>query len=308
VEEERGAERIRHPESPLKSGPRTLADDVRALQFPAEFFRRPIHLVLPASWVLMKRLTFPLAVERQLRTTVELQLQRHAPLPRDQLLWDVKIRHVDEARGKLVADLGMAKRADVDALVGRLQAWGIRIGEVSEAPGGTARFSFRPARRRPSRGVTSRLNFGLALTAGLLALALIVGGFVHQQRARNLLGGALEAARREAAPVATLRDMVVGQLDTARSLSELERRASLADLLAELSTRLPRDVWIEQLEITGSAARLQGVAPTGVDVVSLLSRSPLVAQGELQSSSSAGLGTMQDRFAIALTLRPGSRP
>lgn len=303
VEEQRAAEVIRHVDFPLAGGPTVLAADVRSLQWPRELFRRPVRLVIPPSWTLTKTLTLPVAIRRHLRSTVELQLQRHVPVSIAEIYWDVREATVEPAPGRLRAQLAVAKRGPVDALVARLAEWGVRVGEI-ESPTAIGRFGFVRASAPAAPFVTSRVNRLLGVAIAALAVAFVGSAFLRQAQSRATFSDALEASRTAARPAAELRDGVAREARTAAALAVIDRAPSLGALLADLSARLPADTWIERLTLQEGRVRLNGYAPIGFDVAAAIERSPLVARSALQSTASAGLGTGQDRFEIELTLVP----
>jgi Tfp pilus assembly protein PilN len=305
VTERHGTEETRHSTVALSSGPHALAEERRLLQWPRDMFRRPVTVLVPQSWVLVKLLNLPRAVARHLRGTVDLQFERHCPLPRSQVLWDVELETHDEDHPRLTARLGLIKRAELEPLLARLAEWNVNVQSVAVLTDGRAVFNFLPQRRAPAPAIAvSTLNHGLAVSAGVLALTVLGLAIALLRHETSSLESALSDAQQAARPVETLRATVSRNIRQAQAIQALDERSLFPQLLSELTQHLPASVWIQELEVEGTQARVRGLAPAGTNLVSLLATAPIVEKSEVRSLQSAGLGTQQDRFELSLTLRP----
>ena len=304
VEETRGRVVTKLPAAQLRDGPRRLAEDPRLFQWPAALFKRPVRLVLPKSWVLIKEFSFPHAVAPHLHSTLDLQLDRHCPLPRESVLWDVEAQLPIDARPRLPARLGIVRRSDVEALLQRLSDWNIRVRDIGCPTEMASALSFLPKRRVADTAIAVPiLNRRLALGAVALVMAIVATGIGVQWRERRVLQSALDEAQAAARPVAEMRATAIAALQRIDQIQSLESRSHLSPLLAELSSRLPSNVWIQELDVDHGAVRLRGIAPAGANLAAFLSTSQIVKMPELVSVQSTGLGTQQDRFELSLSLR-----
>lgn len=306
---EQGRSAVRFGPMPLCDGPHRLAEDPRSLQWPQDVFRRPVRLQLPDSWMLVRHVQLPRAAAPHLRDTIDLQFERHCPLPRELVYWDVELDPPDDDAGpRLKARLGMTRRADVDALLARLSEWGVRVRAVSQRTGEGNAFNFIATRR--GRGPTlapSGLNRRLAALALAFSIAIGTVGVTLQVRERQALEAAVAAAENAARPVTAMRDEVANHLEVLRAERALATRVRFPQLWSELTARLPDSVWIQQLDVEESSARLRGIAPAGLDLSALLLASPLITKADLASLQSTGLGTQQDRFDLVVTLLAPAR-
>jgi general secretion pathway protein L len=78
---------------------------------------------LPGTSVLQRRLDLPIAAESELRQILSYQLDSLSPYPPDQVYFSYRIQERDYAGKKLVVELSLAPKDEVDKLVDRLRSW-----------------------------------------------------------------------------------------------------------------------------------------------------------------------------------------
>jgi general secretion pathway protein L len=79
-----------------------------------------------------------------------------------------------------------------------------------------------------------------------------------------------------------------------------------AEILADVTARVPQDTWLTTFELKGRTLRLVGLSPDAATVVKLLTDSSQLTGVELRSSTSAGPGTGKDRFEITAEVKAGA--
>jgi Tfp pilus assembly protein PilN len=71
------------------------------------------YLSIPADLVIFKELEFPLAVRENLRSTLKYEMEKHVPLPLEEIFYDYHILSENRSSGKLKIILIVAKKSDV---------------------------------------------------------------------------------------------------------------------------------------------------------------------------------------------------
>lgn len=265
-----------------------------------------ITLRLPADAALYPRLHLPLVAAGDLRAAVAAEIDRVSPFPREAVLFDAKAVGSDLELGRLQVEALVVPRAAVEAALADAQALGLRADRVDgprDAAPGERGFNLAPegtARRR--RPLARRLTGLLALLAAGLA-ALTVGlGYAARLIEANALETRLIALRERHDALsqveARLADLVAG--DRFLVAQKVGRPGTLA-LLAEISDRLPDDIWLHGLTYDAGSLRLEGVAPDASVLPNMLEGAPLLRGAAFAAPVTRDRDTGIERFTVTLT-------
>lgn len=272
--------------------------------------RARVTVILPQSSVLLCHLRVPPVSDWDLAHVVELQLEREAPLPREQLYvdWQVVDKLPDQSRTVAVA---IARRTYLERLCEAIRSWGWQPVAMRCRTNDSEllRFNLLP---RPIR----RLSFDIGkrerrLTYSTLALcaayALITGGQWWYERWS--LREPLERARSQAASLSRERNALSAGVAPLVSLHELMRTASASDALVAMTSAMPDDTWVYQADIRAGAGVvtlvMEGYTPAATSLLEMLEQSAPFVAIELVETTSGDAGL--DRFEIKARLRTGER-
>ncbi len=264
------------------------------------------HLVVCSGRSFIQQLRMPVAALPHLQTAVSLQFPKLLPMRPDELLTAIELVSADSRIG--IIDLAALKRAEIEPVFKAVTAAGLRVSSIRLADDlkATPRFRFQFSNatgRDSSLRRVDKLLVGIAAGLGLACTAVTV---TQSYRATH----ALSLAEAHILPAATAaldrRQALLNKLEPLTALTELESRAALAPLLAELTSTLPQDTWITTFEMKDRRLRIVGVTPDSATLVKLMSSSGSLNDVELRSSMSAGVGTGKDRYEITAEIKGGS--
>ncbi|HEX8595802.1 MAG TPA: type II secretion system protein GspL [Pseudomonas sp.] len=228
---------------PLTAPLPVLAADVRQI------------LLLPSTAVLVQTLHLPLAAARNLATVVGYELDRFTPFDASQLYFVARQerRSAQSIQVTLVAIL----RERLDQILAECAALGLQPDAVDVGAGDGQRMGIdllpiplRPRQRRSGPGLQGKL---LWLCGGLLIVAMLLW-LNDRQRVLQAMQASVQAQKAQVAQIQKIRQQLTNSRGAATYL--IRRKSAqppLAALLNELTACLPRDTWIDQLEINDNA-------------------------------------------------------
>jgi general secretion pathway protein L len=259
-----------------------------------------VRVVIGVDKAYLQQVRLPLAALPHLDSAIAIQLPKLLPLDSMHLLTDFKIAATDATKGTANIDLAALKRSDIDPLLKRLRAWGLRVTSLhlGQTPGGEYRFEFESGgatSRQLSLRRTDRILVGAAATLGLACASIAA---TESYRSQAALDHEKMQTHLSATAALTRRQQLLARLDPLSALSQLEGAPPAAALLAEVTKLIPQSTWLTTFELKDHALRIVGLSPNSADVVKLLSSSAFLNEVQLRSSMSVGVGTGLDRFEI----------
>lgn len=211
-------------------------------------------LMLPGDAVLVHRLALPLAVGRDLAQVMSFELDRFTPFSADQVYYAVRRDGIEEQQVRV--SLALVRREYLDHCLERCAAQGVGLEavDVPDAQGAPMGINLLPggcATGNESRGRGLVRVLSLVCCALVVAIALM---WIHnRETALVAMQTEVQALHRQAEEATALRSV----RDQSRNalLFLLERRSgrpSRAQLLSELTGCLPRDTWLQSLEMNAN--------------------------------------------------------
>ncbi|MCP1484633.1 general secretion pathway protein L [Pseudomonas fluorescens] len=211
-------------------------------------------LLLPVSAVMVQRLQMPLAV-RDLALVVGYELDKFTPFPRDQLYY-VARQDGRNAGGVQVTLVAIARerldRILMECATLNLIPNSVDVRSTDGIPLGVNLLpeQLRPTRARSGRGRQRKLAW---LCGGLLITLMLL--WVHdRQQLLEEMHATVQSQRDDVAHIQQLRQQLANTRGAAQYLAQRKAaQPTMAALLSELTACLPKDTWIDQLEIDDSA-------------------------------------------------------
>jgi general secretion pathway protein L len=259
-----------------------------------------VRVVVSDERAYVQQLQMPLAALAHLDSAIAIQLPKLLPLDSSQLLTDFEVTATDSTKGTINIDLAALKRADIDPLMKRLRAWGLRITSthLGHTPEGAYRFEFDSGKTMGHQSSLRRMDrvlLGVAATLGLACASLAA---TESYRSQAALDREKTLTHVPASAALSRREQLLSRLEPLSALAQLESAPPAAALLAEVSTLVPQNTFITNFELKEGALRIVGLSPNSANVVKLVSSSALLNEVQLRSSMSVGIGTGLDRFEI----------
>jgi general secretion pathway protein L len=282
-----------------------VPETIPALLATAREQNNRVRLFVSPVRAYVRQFQLPIAVLPHLDAAVALQLPKLLPVDAGELLTDFEVTASDLSQKMADIDLAALKKVEVNAVLGRLKAWGLHVvsthlGDPSNTAhrfkfGGDGIFGHHPKLRRSDRV--------LAAAAATLGLACASVAATESYRSQVSLEHAKTEARAPASAALSHRQELLARLEPLAALAQLEAAPSATALVADLTTLVPQNTWLTTLELKDRHLRLVGVSPNSGNVVKLISSSLLLSDVALRSSMSLGIGTGLDRFELTADLR-----
>lgn len=228
-----------------------------------------VYLAADPSQTARRRVTLPLAAEKDVAAALALDLDRLTPFDRGDLLWRWRRLGGDGRSGGVDVELIFAPKATWAAESRALEAAGLPVTGVAVRDGGDGPIS-PPLRADPTQppgrwSLSGRLALvGLgALAAALVATVMV--DMMNYRRDAVLLRARVEAAR------ADLRATAARDAGLERRIGAMraERPFAVATLDA-LSETLPDDAWLQRLTLSDGRVTMEGSAADATRLLTLL--------------------------------------
>jgi general secretion pathway protein L len=263
--------------------------------------RAEVVVALPADRVLRRVIELPAAAAENLREVLSFEMDRHTPFRADEVAFDYRVAGIDAAAKRLRVALAVVPRGLVDEALRAAARLGVRPDRVAPAgedeDAGMNLLAPEAARRGP---LGRRLSATLAVACVLLAAGAVAVPLIRQQEALAAYQAAIAEARSQAVAADALKQRLASTLERSRFL--VERRRSIptvAELLREVTERLPDNSWLMQLRLAGDRVTLSGFSPSAASLVALLEDSPLLAEVRFASPVIVDPRSGLERFNFA---------
>jgi len=269
-----------------------------------------IRLCLPDSEALDCPVELPLAVESNLESALGFQLDQLTPFRVQQVWFDHRIRERDTEHGRLKLDLRLVPINRLEAVRERLADIGIRPHVIDTLEGAGERpkcdgFNLIPESERPRYVFArARLNWILGGVALIALVAVMVQSLYLRDQKVDTLRSEVAALRQEAEAVLELQRQLEDSLAAANFLAE--RRQSqpvIIQVLDEISSILPDDMWLQQLQVRGNELMMMGLADGSQRLINLVNESSLLDDAEFRGAINVDPATGQERFNARATIK-----
>ena len=244
-----------------------------------------IVVALPRAKVLRKQLTFPAAVEENLRQVVAYDLDRHTPFRPEDLYFDAVIVGRDPVRREIRVDWAASLKTVVGVSPDAPEGGG--------PPHPPSRLNLLPPAERPEGATWRRWQTWLPIAVLAVVALVAVALPIWQKRDYVIaLSGVVEEARKRAAESDALRgELEQLAADYNFALGRKYAFPGTVQLLDDVSKLLPDDTWLTQFEVKSAPkgkephreVLLRGESANAGRLVSLLEESKLFEQAAPRS-------------------------
>jgi len=208
--------------------------------------------------------------------------------------------------GHLKVALAVAPRKEVNALALAADPSGTcRILISAEGETTSSLFRLLQRRGRVVRDLAGRIELGLAVSATVLAIAVLGAAAWRLSAEQQQIDTRLYALRVQATHAEDARQALSQRLARIEFLSRQASTVDAAQLLSALTHDLPADGWVFQLQQEAGTVEISGFAHNASAVAATLGKNPLFENAQLRSAMQLP-GNSNERFDIALTLRPST--
>lgn len=273
--------------------------------------------VLPASQVLERTLSLPVALAENLRQTLSFELDRYTPFRPEHAYFDYRLGDSSSGSGALRVELAVVPRTVVEQHLARVTALGL---DVTGIGGVVLAEDFRNPRSRyrnflpaasipyvPSARLKQRVAFGVIGAVLLLTLLAVP---IWQKRAAAIeLLAPVAQAKAAAQEADVLRDRLAKLVEEHDFLPNKKWDShSATRVLEELTRLLPDDTYAVQLDFDGKTVQVLGETAFSAHMVETIEGSPLFKDVAFKSPLTKIQGSPFDRFQIGAVLEGSARP
>lgn len=269
-----------------------------------------IFLCLPSAHALRKHIRLPVAVEENLKQTLEFELDRQTPFKSDQVYFDYRIVERLPSEQQLLVEFVVIRKDIVEQHIRSAAEIGLSVKGAVLAEDLIADresvMNFLPAMTtHVSNNQRWWINLCFfALTIVLLASVMALPLWQKRTAAimlNRLMGEAKTASHRTESLRNKLDSLVAEHNFTAG-----QKASQLASftLTTQLSKLLPDDTWLSQFDVTGSEIQLQGETGSSSKLMEIMENSGFLKDASYKSPLTQIPGTTVERFHIAATSKP----
>ncbi len=262
----------------------------------------PRWLMLDIGQVLRPVLSVPAAAEARLREVMQHEIDRQTPFAADQVSFEARVLSRDAQSRQLKVELVVLPKARLDAALAKLGplAAGLAGVDVLSADGERLGVNLLPLAGRSLRQNRGRdLSRWLALGTVLALVAAMWLSLGNRQQALDDYGARVDAAKKQAREVRSLRNALRSSADAANFLAK--RRAQVPttlEVLDDLTRRIPDSTSLEKISINDGNMVLIGQSQQASAMVGLLQGSALIRTPTLTGSVQTDPRTGKERFTL----------
>lgn len=268
----------------------------------------PLILGLPASRVLRRTLSLPVAALENLDAVLGFELDRQTPFKPEQVYFASRVLRHDPGAKQAQIELTVVPRPVLEEAVASLAGLAERLAavDVVDARGERLGVNLLPMERRARQPRTQPL-----IQLGLLSAAVILVFFglsqivQNRQAAVEEMEALAQAQRERAREVGALRAQLEDAAAAANFLAvQKQTQASMVLLLDEVTQRLPDDTFLTRLSVSGNQVSLSGYSAQALKLVGELQKSGVLKDAALNGGVQQEPRVSRDMFTINATYGP----
>ena len=253
-----------------------------------------------AEGFLEKTLELPAEALENLHEVVRYELERVTPFRRTDVYFDATPSTSGPRDGNVSVELRIIQRREIDAQLQFLERWGFSPAQrhISiQHQQGVAWLSLAPEDSRS--GLTSRVAPLLWTCNALLLVGLAAFVWWQQQVKLTALHEQSSQLRQQLARNVELVEQVEQRKQRLNALLERQRERPLTVLILDELTRLvPDNTYLQRLQITQGAVRIQGVSSNAAALVQLIEASDYFSSVRFEAAVVRDARSQGERFSI----------
>jgi general secretion pathway protein L len=268
----------------------------------------PLILGLPASRVLRRTLSLPVAALENLDAVLGFELDRQTPFKPEQVYFASRVLRHDPGAKQAQIELTVVPRPVLEEAVASLAGLAERLAavDVVDARGQRLGVNLLPMERRARQPRTQPLiQLGLLFAAVILVFFGLSQIVQNRQAAVEEMEALAQAQRERAREVGALRAQLEDAAAAANFLAvQKQTQASMVLLLDEVTQRLPDDTFLTRLSVSGNQVSLSGYSAQALKLVGELQKSGVLKDAALNGGVQQEPRVSRDMFTINATYGP----
>ncbi|GHC65497.1 PilN domain-containing protein [Neogemmobacter tilapiae] len=262
-----------------------------------------IELEIDASAALLRTIRLPKAAAAAAEEAVRMQLRQTLPGQAQGLVWQISTGRVEG--DFLTYQVRILRQEDIDALRRFVAEGGTKVTAVRLA-GQQGRPFWSEDEKQSKRARTAAMGAVLAVLVIALVpiwqLSVESRALADANAAKVTSIEALEAKLRELSTLADGAD--TREADLANDVERFIRDSRKLSLLTDLAQRLPPNVWLSEMSVSGREMRLSGFSSGDApEALRVLQASPWVEVARMDGPIQIDSLSRQNRFNISIQLK-----
>jgi len=256
-------------------------------------------LMLGADAVLVQTVQLPLAAARNLSAVVGYELDRYTPFEADQLYFVA--RQERRTPTHLEVTVVAILRERLDRILADCATLGLHPHRVDAAD---LSVDLLPAPLRPQRPTGMGLQRSLPWLCGALLIAAMLLWLNDRQRVIDVMHASVQRQKAEVAEVHALRQQLLNTRGAAQYLTWRKlAQPPLAALLNDLTTCLPADTWLDQLDVKDGEISISGQSAKASALITRIKGCRSLENAQFEGVIQPDARTGKDQFALRAHLR-----
>jgi general secretion pathway protein L len=262
-----------------------------------------IEVLLPREQALFRRIEMPVMPEADVRSAVELQIDRLTPFTPATVRFAYKIADRDRHEGKMTVDVVIVPTTRIQPIEERLHALGIKplLIDVEGAEGGRAGYDLREPPSAEARRRARIFNLALALGAAVVWLLALNAWSNAGESERAGWQARIAELRPAAERTASIRRRVEA-LTQPIAVANAHDPARTLKVLDVLTHVLPDDTRVLDFQLDGTRVLIEGLSSNAPDLIGKLEAAPLFKDAKFASPVVRRSEAAQDRFEIVMQI------
>jgi general secretion pathway protein L len=274
---------------------------------------RRVRITLPEKDTLTQTLDLPLAVEPELSSVLELDIDRLSPFAADDVRFTWQILSRDRQAETLRVAVHIMSREEIEVLRRRLQRWKLpsrnATAQIEGWPSERAINLSDQAGDRQSHPTRRRLNTALAAATLLACIWTAYDRWQTVRMETQSVAGALLTAKTDVDRVLQIKRQLALLIDRQNEMRRLRiDRPTLTEVLGRFAESMDDQTWLDQLWIEHGALRIHGRTLSATDLITRLNDLSFVNQARFDAPIVTDPRDDADRFQISAMIGRAQRP
>ncbi len=272
-----------------------------------------IVVMLDQSLLLSRDLFLPAAVEPDLGSVLNYEIDRFTPFTREQIQFGYRISDRFPKQGKIKVSLWVIRKealndllASLATLEGRLVAVYPGHRAVHHGPGMDKSMNMLPEEKMPAAtSLFGQRRVKVGMTLVVLLLVAFAAGWWQTSSQLSALEQQIQIQQPKAMAVSQLRRDLFERTELENVLV-VRRNGSYSalDILLELTRIMPDHTWVNRLQLNGDTLQVRGESSSAFSLIEDLDNSLLFSNVKFSSPVSTNRNTGREQYVIEMLVEP----
>jgi general secretion pathway protein L len=241
------------------------------------------YLLLNDKQVLNKKLTLPLAAQKNLTQVIMYEVDRYTPFNIDNIFFNAKTIKSDNENKQISVDFTFIGKEKLNHYYNELKGWGLTLDgifEDTQTKNCTKSNNFLPEELQTKESKIKKIVHHLSLACLLVLVFISVGMPVWLQNEKiTLLNQEISTTKRKANEVDIIKTAIDDQLQEVNKITVLKQNSPpILNIIGQLTNLLPRKTYLKSFEYSNNKIQILGLSASASTLISVLEDSAYFKQ------------------------------